>query len=423
MSLESNLKNLVSPKSPLQRWIDPILGYAAIANVDRVWFLGETRRVIANSIDALRNGFSEEELKLLSDPDKPPRHHWEFYELAIEAISRNDRVHATDRLKLAEDVARQGLAENPRQDKQNEHLVYHWSQKQSFPILDDLQTYELGEIEADLDQMRANLNQYRYRNLLQARVSLYTEEAQTQERQQIEQAEADYKRKSQPLLDELERLKKERDAGVTRAKEPRLQTERALLDALSAIITIGRHPERKGRIYDVHETYEPYVRFGFDEGDAISMLNYALERGVDPEVFLRHCETTRAAMEHTWGSNWNRKDIITEDRGYLFPEHDKEEIPVLREVDEQYRKGLRVLIPPFLTLNVDHEQARAIEQAGPHFTRAQKILDAVDDSRRSISYFLATSVFLEFMRSEQASVFAKPTARKYHFEEYSHKEK
>lgn len=417
----SDLKNLVSPESPLQRWVDPILGYASIAKVDRAWFLEKTRRIIANSVYALRNGFAEEELRLLSDPSRLPKHHWEFYELAIEAISRNDKAQATDRLKLAEEAARQELAENPRQDKRDKHSVYRWGQEQLFTMLDDIQKHELNDIETDLDQMRANLSKYRFRNLIQARASFHTDESQAQERHQIEQTEVSYKQKSQLLLEELERLKNERDAEISKAKEPRLQTEKALLDALKSIVTIGRHPERKEQNYGRYETYEPDVRFGFNEDDAISMLNFPLERGVNPEVFLRHCETTRVAMEHTWGSNWNRKDIIAEGRGYIFSDHDKEEIPALKEVDEQYRAGLRVLIPHFTALNADHR--KVIPEAGLHFAKAQEVLDGMDDLRRSVSYFQATSVFFEFMRSEQASAFVEPTASKYYFEKYSYKER
>lgn len=401
INLDELKKAVAEPNSTVNRWIDSTLDYATSIQVDPVWFLDETLGMLEVSIYNRKYGFSSEELKLLTDPKRPPRYSWEFYELAIEAISRDDRETALERLRQAE--------EDDRQDN-NRQPLFRWAQENLLSLLDSLNA-DPDTALYDLDVMKFKLSQFRFRNLLATESYCHSEEYLALESGQVIKIKKECEEKTQPLKDQIKELENKRDVIIAEIQRPRSTSEKMLLDNLKANLKVGCD-----RSFGSMDYWSPGTTFGFDEQDAILMLQFALEKEIDPAIFLSHCETTRKSLEYHWDTHRDTHRVTES----LFTDSDKRKIPTLGDVDKIYNEGVELLFAPLAS---NSNYINTIENTKEHFVKARELYESIDDPRISITYSQATSAFFEFMTTEKAIVFAVPTSRKFRYETRSFKEK
>jgi len=188
------------------------------------------------------------------------------------------------------------------------------------------------------------------------------------------------------------------NAALAKIRQPRQEIDQKLKSVLGRYLLIDNIPPTVQR--SLRNYAAPYAEFGFTLEEAIEFSKFALERDLSLEIFLSHCNRTRRILQNP-----------RPDSNYpcLIAHGDEEAVPVLSEIEEEYKQGVQVLYSNFRHSVDRQDNLNEIQDATSYFHQAKTTLENLTDSRILTSWKETTQVFLEFMMSEGALVFAKPT--------------
>ncbi len=413
--------NLVSPNSPIHKYVEPWMVYATQNGVEQELFLGAINSLTRDIIWTLK---PRENTDFLVSSDREFYNtHWDYSIRALGYLI-NDKLSPEQRFEKAKidfkNAAFATQSDNPIKNNsfsQARGLAYHWlASDQNLPdFVSTINIHGYQIVSDDLYEMKSRLEIESIDQLLKTKEQLSTPKLKQIEDQNVAQIRASYEQKFEELNRQQKALEDERTQAVAEIQKPRVEAEQKFNDRLSCYLTLNH---RKGHLrLGGRPTYEEGVTFGFHQEDAQMLLRHALKRNLDPSIFLGHCETTRKLLEHHWGDECLKNNT----RESLFGEYAKEKLPTLREIETQYLEGIKTFFPYFITHRGD--PTPAIEKAKPYFEKAKQLWEQQNDPRLIKPFIRATSAFFDFLMTDEVRVFIPPTANKFRYEEYSFKEK
>lgn len=212
-------------------------------------------------------------------------------------------------------------------------------------------------------------------------------------------AQAEYQEKAKPLEQLLATHKSNYDSEVERIKRDKTEFNMDIERSLSV------NPYRRtSEWYSIiPRAYFTDLDFGFCLEDAIILARYALTNNLSPEFFVAWCQNTRSALVSAY-------------QGSMDPKHnlfdpDIKERSEAEEMASEYAAAINILGPSLAA-----EKSAVIEQAKLHFRKIRGILDAISEPPVPDRKRVTLNGFLDFMRSDQALIFANPVRQKLAYE-------
>lgn len=142
--------------------------------------------------------------------------------------------------------------------------------------------------------------------------------------------------------------------------------------------------------------------FEFNPEEMVVILQFIIQKKVDPKVFIKHCEQLKGEL-----------CVRSKREGLgLFKGLENKRLAIFTELDKKVEEVIDILFFKFIYRKGDEgikESRELIEQMKNLLQSANTFL--------SSSYKLTTVAFLEFLQTEKALIFQRVTAARYYGEE------